>query len=276
MRPVVHPNGLLRVVGRKANVIRDQLLRGRVDFLPDAQRRRSAPAVVGAVRAALIFGNLDNRGAPALGAEKPGGVDRHAEVVAHVGARQAVALVFEQGERPIPGGIDLRESRAAQHRHRRKQQNRQTRNSGRPIRALIETRFYHKTRRARDRFSCFSFRRLPAGDFEALIGAMATPQTQPRAEVVVRPLAENELAQADQMVRVAFGTFLGMPDPSAFMGDANYAHTRWKADPTAVLAAAARWQARRIVLRDDTGEASDFSVRSRSRRNTGVAGLRSS
>jgi GNAT superfamily N-acetyltransferase len=66
---------------------------------------------------------------------------------------------------------------------------------------------------------------------------MATPQTQPRAEVMVRPLAENELAQADQTVRVAFGTFLGMPDPSAFMGDANYAFTRWKADPRAVLAA---------------------------------------
>jgi GNAT superfamily N-acetyltransferase len=66
---------------------------------------------------------------------------------------------------------------------------------------------------------------------------MATPQTQPRAEVVVRPLAESELTQADQMVRVAFGTFLGMADPSTFMGDANYAHTRWKADPSAVLAA---------------------------------------
>jgi GNAT superfamily N-acetyltransferase len=66
---------------------------------------------------------------------------------------------------------------------------------------------------------------------------MATPQTQPHAEVIVRPLAESELAQADQIVRVAFGTFLGMHDPSAFMGDANYAFTRWKADPTAVLAA---------------------------------------
>jgi GNAT superfamily N-acetyltransferase len=66
---------------------------------------------------------------------------------------------------------------------------------------------------------------------------MATPQTQPRAQVSVRPLAESELAQADQIVRVAFGTFLGMPDPSTFMGDANYAHTRWKADPSAVLAA---------------------------------------
>lgn len=66
---------------------------------------------------------------------------------------------------------------------------------------------------------------------------MASPQTQPRAEVVIRPLLESELGQADQMVRVAFGTFLGMPDPAAFMGDANYAHTRWKADPSSVLAA---------------------------------------
>jgi GNAT superfamily N-acetyltransferase len=66
---------------------------------------------------------------------------------------------------------------------------------------------------------------------------MATPQTQPRAEVIVRPLTASDLAEADRIVRLAFGTFLGMPDPSAFMGDANYAHTRWKADPSAVLAA---------------------------------------
>lgn len=66
---------------------------------------------------------------------------------------------------------------------------------------------------------------------------MATPRTQPRAEIVVRPLAESELAEADRIIRVAFGTFLGMPDPAKFMGDAKYAHTRWKADPSAVLAA---------------------------------------
>lgn len=66
---------------------------------------------------------------------------------------------------------------------------------------------------------------------------MATPQAQPRAEVIVRPLVQSDLPQADQLVRVAFGTFLGMADPSTFMGDANYAFTRWKADPAAVLAA---------------------------------------
>jgi len=66
---------------------------------------------------------------------------------------------------------------------------------------------------------------------------MATPQSQPRADVIVRPLQQNELSEADRMIRVAFGTFLGMSDPSTFMGDANYAFTRWKADPSAVFAA---------------------------------------
>jgi len=58
-----------------------------------------------------------------------------------------------------------------------------------------------------------------------------------RADVTVRPLVESDLPEADRIVRVAFGTFLGMPDPSRFMGDAAFAHTRWHADPSAVLAA---------------------------------------
>jgi GNAT superfamily N-acetyltransferase len=38
-------------------------------------------------------------------------------------------------------------------------------------------------------------------------------------------------------MRLAFGTFLGMPDPLKFMGDADYARTRWLADPSAAFAA---------------------------------------
>ena len=57
-------------------------------------------------------------------------------------------------------------------------------------------------------------------------------------EVTIRPLVEGDLPAADRIVRVAFGTFLGMPDPSGFMGDAALARTRWFADPSAVLAAA--------------------------------------
>ncbi|HWF37642.1 MAG TPA: GNAT family N-acetyltransferase [Candidatus Acidoferrales bacterium] len=57
------------------------------------------------------------------------------------------------------------------------------------------------------------------------------------AKVHIRPLRENELDAADRIVRVAFGTFLGLPDPTRFMGDSAYVRTRWKADPSAVVAA---------------------------------------
>ena len=64
---------------------------------------------------------------------------------------------------------------------------------------------------------------------------MSTPQ--PGVEVIVRPLVEGDLDGAQRIMRLAFGTFLGLPDPLLFMGDASYAHTRWRADPAAALAA---------------------------------------
>jgi GNAT superfamily N-acetyltransferase len=64
---------------------------------------------------------------------------------------------------------------------------------------------------------------------------VATPQRQ--TEIIIRQLVESDLAAADRIVRLAFGTFLGVPDPTQFMGDADFAYTRWKADPSAVLAA---------------------------------------
>src|SRR5437763_15594871 len=57
------------------------------------------------------------------------------------------------------------------------------------------------------------------------------------AGVTVRPLRESDLAEADRIMRLAFGTFLGLSDPGGFMGDADYVRTRWAADPTAALAA---------------------------------------
>jgi predicted N-acetyltransferase YhbS len=56
-------------------------------------------------------------------------------------------------------------------------------------------------------------------------------------EVTIRPLQERELETADRIFRVAFGTFLGMPNPEAFAGDSDAVRTRWKADPTRVFAA---------------------------------------
>ena len=39
-------------------------------------------------------------------------------------------------------------------------------------------------------------------------------------EVVVRSLQESEVDEADRVMRLAFGTFLGAPDPGAVFGDA--------------------------------------------------------
>lgn len=53
----------------------------------------------------------------------------------------------------------------------------------------------------------------------------------------IRPLREADLPEADRIFRLAFGTFLGMPEPLAFAGDADYVSTRWRASPGATLGA---------------------------------------
>src|SRR5216684_5405644 len=60
---------------------------------------------------------------------------------------------------------------------------------------------------------------------------------QERPEATIRLLREEDLPAADRIVRLAFGTFLGLPDPLNFMGDAEYVRTRWVADPSAVFGA---------------------------------------
>lgn len=56
-------------------------------------------------------------------------------------------------------------------------------------------------------------------------------------DVVVRPLTEDDLGEADRIFRVAFGTFVGLPEPERFAGDADYVRSRWRAGPAAALAA---------------------------------------
>ncbi|MFI9770278.1 GNAT family N-acetyltransferase [Streptomyces sp. NPDC052415] len=62
-------------------------------------------------------------------------------------------------------------------------------------------------------------------------------RTSVAASVSVRPLAEPDLDRADAIFRVAFGTFLGAPEPEMFFGTADYVRTRWAADPHAAFAA---------------------------------------
>ncbi|MFF9913720.1 GNAT family N-acetyltransferase [Streptomyces sp. NPDC013457] len=57
------------------------------------------------------------------------------------------------------------------------------------------------------------------------------------ASVSVRPLAEPDLDRADAIFRVAFGTFLGAPEPETFFATADYVRTRWAADPHAAFVA---------------------------------------
>lgn len=57
--------------------------------------------------------------------------------------------------------------------------------------------------------------------------------------ITIEPLAEASLPDAERVFRLAFGTFLGVPDPLQFTGDCAYARTRWAADPSAAWAAIA-------------------------------------
>lgn len=66
----------------------------------------------------------------------------------------------------------------------------------------------------------------------------AAPGTAIAADdVLVRPMRAEDLPAADRVRRLAFGTFLGLPDPLAFRGDASPVRTRYLADPEASFAA---------------------------------------
>jgi GNAT superfamily N-acetyltransferase len=72
-------------------------------------------------------------------------------------------------------------------------------------------------------------------------GAIMKPQSKikdtTQSNITVRPLQETELSTADAIMRLAFGTFIGLPDPLTFVGDADYVRTRWLANPNSAFAA---------------------------------------
>ena len=55
--------------------------------------------------------------------------------------------------------------------------------------------------------------------------------------IVVRPLREADLAEAKRIFHLAFGTFLGLPDPMQFIPDRDFVISRWRTDPAGALAA---------------------------------------
>lgn len=52
-------------------------------------------------------------------------------------------------------------------------------------------------------------------------------------------MQREDLAEARRICHVAFGTFLGMPDPEACFGDREFVLTRWQANPELALVAEA-------------------------------------
>jgi GNAT superfamily N-acetyltransferase len=56
-------------------------------------------------------------------------------------------------------------------------------------------------------------------------------------DVSIRRLEEGDLDAADRVMRTAFGTFLGAPDPLMVFGDADYVRSRFAAEPSWAFAA---------------------------------------
>jgi GNAT superfamily N-acetyltransferase len=50
--------------------------------------------------------------------------------------------------------------------------------------------------------------------------------------IQVRTMRESDVPEARRICSVAFGTFLGAPDPPTFMSDRDMIGTRWQANPT--------------------------------------------
>ncbi len=55
--------------------------------------------------------------------------------------------------------------------------------------------------------------------------------------VVIRQLEERDLPEADRIMRLAFGTFMGLPDPMKMFGDSDMARTRFRGNPEGALVA---------------------------------------
>ncbi|MGD0638445.1 MAG: GNAT family N-acetyltransferase [Nitrososphaerales archaeon] len=58
-----------------------------------------------------------------------------------------------------------------------------------------------------------------------------------QSEVTIAPLKREELSEADRILRLAFGTFLGVPEPAKIFADKQIIANRWKMNPSWVLGA---------------------------------------
>ena len=56
-------------------------------------------------------------------------------------------------------------------------------------------------------------------------------------DIVIRHMVQDDILEADRIIRLAFGTFMGHDDPESYRADARYAYPRYSADPSASFVA---------------------------------------
>ena len=70
----------------------------------------------------------------------------------------------------------------------------------------------------------------------------------------IRPLTDQDLSAAGRIIRLAFGTFMGAPEPEQFWADMDYAQHPLARRPHGSLRRRTRRRAGRLELRHSLGE----------------------
>jgi GNAT superfamily N-acetyltransferase len=67
--------------------------------------------------------------------------------------------------------------------------------------------------------------------------SVAVRENSERTRLTIRHLEQGDLDTADEVMRMAFGTYLNAPNPVQVFGDSDYVHTRFRADPARAFCA---------------------------------------
>src|SRR5262245_7862686 len=112
VRTSVQPDRARRLSERSKQFEADRLLCDWIEDARDPDVRRSPQRVRGWMRLRLMLTQRQDRRVPAVGLEASRIVQRNSGVVAEIGARNAVWLIFVVQGSPVARQIALRECRA--------------------------------------------------------------------------------------------------------------------------------------------------------------------
>ena len=132
----------------------------------------------------------------------------------------------------------------------------------------------HRASYRRGHGECYQVGRLtmPVVTIAEVLGGTGVTDA---AGVRVRPLAAEDLDEADRICRVAFGTFVGVPQPESFFGDADHRPDPLAGGPGRRAGRGGRRPPGRIELRRELGERRLLRPADASPPNTGTGPSRS-